>query len=71
MHAANRIKCKKAFLVLCKAIVKIKKNIIMERLDQSSLHPFTKHPETGMSRPGFESWSTHRRWALYEYQRAI
>jgi hypothetical protein len=70
MHAANRINCKKVLLVLCKAIVKIK-NFIMERLDQSSLRPFIKHPETGMSRPGFESRSSHRRWALYEYQRAI
>jgi hypothetical protein len=26
----------------------------MEELDQGSLHPSIKHPETDMSRPGFE-----------------
>jgi hypothetical protein len=44
------------------------KNITtMERLYQGHLHPYLKHPETDMSRPGFKLPTLlHRRRALYQ-----
>jgi hypothetical protein len=37
----------------------------MENLDQGSLHHFIKHPETDMSRPGFELPAGHATKELF------